>query len=161
LAEASSMLLCVRSLAFLWLGFFSSLQEPQTPPPAPPQAANSTPPFSEARHLSEIGKYDEAIAQLEALRNQTPPPAGLSHELGIAYYKKSDYANAILNFQKALTENPSDSEATQLVGICLYLAGRTSEAIPYLQKVLTWYPSANVDAAYILGVSYIQNKQYD
>ncbi|HTP69495.1 MAG TPA: tetratricopeptide repeat protein [Dongiaceae bacterium] len=118
-------------------------------------------PFAEPRHLAEIGKFDEAITQLEAMRSQTPAPPGLPHELGIAYYKKNDYANAIPNFEKALAENPNDGEATQLIGICLYLAGRPGAAIPYLQKVLTWYPRANVDAAYILGVSYIQNKQYD
>ena len=155
------MPLLVNSLAFVWL--FLPLQSPasQTPQTPPPQAAESASPFAEARHLSEIGKHDQAIAQLEALKGQTPPLAGLSHELGIAYYKKSDYANAILNFQKALAENPNDDEATQLIGLCLYLAGRPGEAIPYLQKVLTWYPRANVDAAYILGVSYIQNQQFD
>jgi len=150
-----------KSLALLWLALLPQTQVPQTAQSQPEQTANTDSPFAEARHLSEIGKYDEAITQLESLRSSTPPPAGLARELGIAYYKKSDYANAILNFQKALAENPNDGEATQLTGICLYLAGRTGEAIPYLQKVLTWYPRANVDAAYILGVSYIQNKQYD
>jgi len=152
------MPLFVKFLAFFWLGLLPQSPAAQTPPQ---QSASSTSPFAEPRHLSEIGKYDEAIAQLEAMRTQTPSPAGLSHELGIAYYKKNDYANAVTNLQKALSENPGDGEATQLIGICLYLAGRPGEAIPYLQKVLTWYPRANVDAAYILGVSYIQNKQYD
>ncbi|HTZ30969.1 MAG TPA: tetratricopeptide repeat protein [Methylomirabilota bacterium] len=151
----------VKSLAFLWLALLPQTRVPPAAQSQPQQTAGAESPFDEARHLSEIGKYDEAIAQLEALRNQTPPPAGVARELGIAYYKKSDYANAVLNFQKALAEDPNDGEATQLTGICLYLAGRPGEAIPYLQKVLTWYPRANVDAAYILGVSYIQNKQYE
>jgi len=149
--------LFLRSLAFLFLALF-----PQSQPTTPaPQTVTPEAPFSDARHLLEIGKYDEAIAQLEAMKTQTPPPPGLSHELGIAYYKKSDYANAVTNFQKELAENPDDGEATQLIGLCLYLSGRPGEAIPYLQKVLAWYPRANVDAAYILGVSYIQNNQYD
>lgn len=138
---------------------FTTLQP--SPRQEPAKAAAESSPFAEARHLTEIGKFAEAITQLEAMRSQTPTPAGLSRELGIAYYKKSDYANAIPNLEKALTENPNDGEATQLIGICLYLAGRSGAAIPYLQRVLTWYPRANVDAAYILGVSYIQNKQYD
>ena len=150
------------SLTFVWLGMLpQSPQQPQTSPAPQQQTSSPDSPFREARHLSEIGKYDEAITQLETMRGQTPAPTGLSHELGIAYYKKNDYANAILNFQKALAEDPKDGEATQLIGICLYLAGRPGQAIPYLEKVLTWYPRANVDAAYILGVSYIQNSQYD
>src|SRR3974390_1298232 len=155
------MLFFVKSLALLWLGLLPQSQASRAPQVSQPPATDSASPFAEARHLSDIGKYDEAIAQLERLRSQTPPPAGLWAELGIAYYKKSDDANAIPNFEKALAENPGEGEATQLIGICLYLAGRPGAAIPYLQKVLTWYPRANVDAAYILGVSYIQNKQYD
>lgn len=155
------MPLVAKSLTFLLLGLLPPSQAAQVPQTPQQHSLPAASPFEEARHLSEIGKFDEAVALLEAMRSQTPPPVGLSHELGIAYYKKNDYANAILNFQKALVENPNDGEATQLIGICLYLAGRPGDAIPYLQKVLTWYPRANVDAAYILGVSYIQNKQYD
>ena len=47
-----------------------------------------------------------------------------------------------------------------MTGLSLYLSGKPAEAIPYLEKVQTWYPRANVDAAYILGVAYIQTKQY-
>ncbi|HEX6880805.1 MAG TPA: tetratricopeptide repeat protein, partial [Terriglobales bacterium] len=35
------------------------------------------------------------------------------------------------------------------------------QAIPLLEKVQTWYPQANVDASYILGICYIQTKDYD
>jgi len=117
-------------------------------------------PFADIDRLLEKGKYDDAITQLEAMQNQSPPPKGLAHELGVAYYKKNDFPKAIASLQKALTENPEDGEATQLLGLSLYLGGKPSEAIPYLQKVQSWYPRANVDAAYILGVAYIQTKQY-
>ena len=124
------------------------------------ESGASVNPFAEADHLLQLGKFSEAITQLEAMQTQTPPPKGLSRELGIAYYKKSDFVNAIVNFQKALTENPNDSEVIQLTGLSLYLAGKPGEAIPYLEKVQTWYPRANVDASYILGVACIQTKQY-
>ena len=32
--------------------------------------------------------------------------------------------------------------------------------IPLLEKVQTWYPRANVDASYILGLCYVQTKNY-
>jgi tetratricopeptide (TPR) repeat protein len=143
-------------LSVLLVAGVQPLAAQQQSQPAP--AATS--PFAEAQHLLDVGKFSEAITQLEALETQSPPPQGLSHELGVAYYKKGDYSNAILNLQKALTENLKDNEAIQLIGICLYLAGRPAEAIPYLQKVNSWYPRANVDASYILGIAYIQNKQY-
>jgi tetratricopeptide (TPR) repeat protein len=116
--------------------------------------------FTEARRLSEQGKYDDAIAELQGLAARNPPPAGLSHELGTAYYKKADYLKAAGYLKQALSENPKDDEAIQLLGLSYYLAGRPSEAIPYLEKVQTWYPRANVDASYILGICYIQSKNY-
>jgi len=118
------------------------------------------PAFASARKLMELGKYSEAIGELEDLEKKDPPPKGLSHELGVAYYKKSDYIRAIQYLQKAQSEDPNDSEAIQLMGLSLYLAGKPGEAIPYLEKVQTWFPRANVDAAYILGVAYIQTKRY-
>jgi len=117
-------------------------------------------PFAASRRLLEQGKFTEAIDSLNALAKSAPDLKGLSRELGIAYYRKGDYLNAVLNFQRALKENPDDAEATQLTGLSLYLAGKPGDAIPYLEKVQSWYASANVDASYILGVSYIQSKNY-
>jgi len=130
---------------------------PQNPASGP---TDSVSPFASARTLLKLGKYDEAITELETLRQHNPQPAGLSHELGMAYYRKGDYVNAVLSLRAAQKENPKDEEAIQLTGLSLYLAGKPGEAIPYLEKVQAWYPEANVDASYILGVAYIQTKKY-
>jgi tetratricopeptide (TPR) repeat protein len=132
----------------------------KAPQAARQEAEPSSSPFAEVERLLQLGKFSQAIAQLEAMQKKTPPPKGLARELGIAYYKESDFVNAIVNLERALEENPEDAEATQLTGLSLYLAGKPGAAIPYLEKVQTWYPHANVDGAYILGVAYIQTKQY-
>ena len=139
-----------------------ALQEPAQPIEAPKPAQGPSPDsaFADARRLLQQGKYDEALAQLQALAVKWSDLKGLSHELGIACYKKGDHLRAVEYFKKALEENASDSEAIQLMGLSYYLAGRPSEAIPLIEKVQTWYPSANVDAAYILGICYIQTKDY-
>ena len=124
------------------------------------QAVSLDPALSEARRLSEQGKFDEAIGKLEALALKDPEMQGLAHELGVTYYKKRDYLKAVASFKKALEEDSSDNEAVQLMGLSYYLAGRPAEAIAPLEKVQTWYPSANVDAAYILGICYVQTKDY-
>jgi tetratricopeptide (TPR) repeat protein len=129
-----------------------------SPDSAPYQLAATE--FGEARRLLQQGKYDEAIAALHQLETTHPGMKGLSHELGAAYYKKGDYASAIASLKKGLEENPADSEAEQLLGLSYYLSQRPAEAIPELEKVQTWYASANVDAAYILGICYIQVKDY-
>src|SRR5215475_5468969 len=123
-------------------------------------SAQGDSPFAPAQKLMEQGKFAEAVAALEELGKSNPDLKGLSKELGIAFYREADYFNAVVYLQRAIGENPEDSEAIQLTGLSLYLAGKPGEAIPYLEKVQSWYANANVDASYILGVSYIQTKNY-
>ncbi len=125
------------------------------------QTTSPTDPFAAARKLAQQGKYDEAIQTLQQLKTQTPPPQGIAHELGITYYKKGDFLNAISALTEATQQNSADNEAVQLLGLSYYLAGRPQQAIPLLEKVQTWYPQANVDASYVLGICYIQTKNYD
>ena len=132
----------------------------ENPPPAVksmPQTAES--PLAEPQRLMREGKYDDAISQLQGMLTR-PSLKGVSRELGLAYFKKGEYLPAIASFKKALEEDREDREATQLLGLSYYLAGRPAEAIPFLEKVQSWFPRANVDAAYILGIAYIQTKDY-
>jgi tetratricopeptide (TPR) repeat protein len=128
----------------------------------PTQPVTSAPvdEFAHVRQLLGQGKYDDAIAELQHLSGAQPGLKGVAHELGTAYYKKSDYLRALDWFRKALQENPADREVTQLLGMSYYLSGKPADAIPLLEKVQEWYPRANVDAAYILGQCYIQIKDY-
>jgi len=112
------------------------------------------------RKLMQEGKFDEAISDLQALETRHPEAKGLDLELGTAYYKKSDFPKAIDYLKKASLADPGNGEATQLLGLSYYLGGHPAEAIPLLEKVQGWYPRANVDAAYILGICYIQTKDY-
>ncbi|MGH9502586.1 MAG: tetratricopeptide repeat protein [Terriglobales bacterium] len=123
-----------------------------------PEPADSD--FAPARTLLQQGKYDEAVSELSDLAAKKPGLKGLSHELGTAYYRKGDYIQAIESFKRALVEDANDKEAVQLLGLSYYLSGRPGEAIPLLERVQGWYPRANVDATYILGLCYIQTKDY-
>jgi tetratricopeptide (TPR) repeat protein len=157
----------LHSLAILGVATLSAArsahQSAQSPKPALPVENNSglaNDYFDQARRLLQQGKYDDALAALHDIEAQHPATKGLSRELGVAYYKKGDYLNAITYLRKAREENPDDAEAVQLVGLSFYLAGRPADAIAPLEKVQAWFPSANVDAAYILGICYIQTKDY-
>jgi len=116
--------------------------------------------LEQATQLMQQGKNDEALAVLEGLAAAEPARRGVGRQIGIVYYRKNDFLKAAASFKKALEEDPGDNEAVQLLGLSYYLAGRPAEAIGPLEKVQTWYPSANVDASYILGICYLQTKDY-
>jgi tetratricopeptide (TPR) repeat protein len=127
------------------------------------QNAQAGPPdasLGQATLLIQQGKHDAALTLLESIAAADPARRGVSRQIGIAYYRKNDFMKAAASFKKALEEDPGDNEAVQLLGLSYYLAGRPAEAIEPLEKVQTWYPSANVDAAYILGICYLQTKDY-
>jgi tetratricopeptide (TPR) repeat protein len=129
-------------------------------PDVPSQSVHTDLDFAEARKLLQQGKYDEAVSRLSDLGVKNPATKGLSFELGTAYYQKADYVRAIDSLKKALAEDPENKEGIQLLGLSYYLSGRPAEAIPPLEKAQAWYPRANVDASYILGLCYIQTKDY-
>ena len=150
---------CFRCVACCGLLAAAQIAEARTQ-----SAASATAPadasFEQVHHLAEQGKFDEALAALNGIASADPSRKNLAHEFGVTYYRKGDYLAAVTYLKRTINENPADQEAVQLTGLSLYLAGKPAEAIPYLEKVQSWYPSANVDAAYILGVAYIQTKQY-
>jgi len=143
----------------------SALGQESSAPSAPtPQASGagqtSEPAVEGARRLVQQGKFDEALAELHTIEAAHPAMKGLAHQFGVTYYKKSDFMNAIASLKKAQQESPDDGEAVQLLGLSYYLSGHPAEAIGPLEQVQTWFPIANVDAAYILGICYIQTKDY-
>jgi len=147
--------------ALLWgLSAIGIGQQPASEiPSAPAQAIPSE--FGDAQKLMQQGKVDEAITKLQTVEARDPATKGLALELGTAYYKKSDYQKAIEYLKKATAADPASDEATQLLGLSYYLGGHPADAIPLLEKVQGWYSRANVDASYILGICYIQTKNYD
>jgi tetratricopeptide (TPR) repeat protein len=150
----------VKPVAFLLIGLLAGQEDAAVRQNENPAGVLHSSPFAQIERLLGLGKYSEAIAELESLAAKNPQMPGLAHQMGIAYYKKGDYLNAIASLKKALAEDPGDNEALQLLGISNYLAGRPADAIAPLEKVQTWYPTANVDAAYILGMCYMQTKDY-
>ena len=148
------------TLASSFLPAQSASPSASAPPQSLAAASSPVPDFAAVQKLTRQGKYDEALALLQSMGSTSPKPAGLAHATGMVYYSKGDVLKAAEYFKQAIAENPNDKEAVQLLGLSYYRAGRPNEAIPYLEQVQSWYPQANVDASYVLGVSYIQAKDY-
>lgn len=128
---------------------------------AQPSRSPKAPEVQEASALINLGKFDEAIGKLNMLRNRNPEPEGTEHELGVAFYRRGDFAAAQTAFAKAMEADPTDAEAVQLRGLSLFQLGRPADAIPYLKQVRSWIGSANVDANYVLGLCYMHTQNYD
>src|SRR5882672_7419456 len=92
-----------------------------------------------ARQLLDHGKIDEGMVVLKELSARQPGLKGLAHAWGVAYYKKSNYSQAVPYLQEALKESPNDKEAVQLLGLSYYFSGKTADAIPLLERSQSWY----------------------
>ena len=111
--------------------------------------------------MLQQGKIDEAIEKLQTVAGRDPATKGLYLELGMAYYKKSDFPQAIEYLKRATAADPANSEAVQFLALSYYAGGHPAEAIPLLEKLQGSFSSPNVDSSYILGTCYIQTKDYE
>lgn len=66
--------------------------------------------FEKANNAYKEGKYDEAISLYKELSNSDKQSATVFYNLGNAYFKKSELANALLNYERAYRLQPSDKD---------------------------------------------------
>ncbi len=133
----------------------STLATPQ------PNEENAIDPLQASKRLIEENQLDAAIAALRSIQQSHPETKGLDYQLGLALYRKDEFAEAQAAFAKAMDEDPSNREAVQLRGLSLFQIGRPAEAIPFLKQVQSWIGSANVDSNYVLGLCYMHTQKYD
>jgi len=75
--------------------------------------------------------------------------------------KAGKYAEAISNYQQALTLEPNNEKALCQFGFLLHTAGKDAEAIPYLQKLTSCTSTYAVNGLNLLGSIYDNSKQTD
>jgi tetratricopeptide (TPR) repeat protein len=118
----------------------------------------------QAQSLLNAGQIDSAIEMLNVASRFKPTDAQVKHLLGLAYYRKSDYAHAIEHLSVTVRQMPENSrqyrEEVQILGLSHYLLGHIREAIPYLEQLSQWSPNST-EIAYSLGISYIQTRNPD
>ncbi len=108
---------------------------------------------------------DDALIQAQQEAVKANPNAPTPHfNLGVAYFKASQYDLAIPEFQKYLQLNPKDQQAKELLesseGISAYLGKKYADAVNHLNAVLKLNP-INPNANLLLGKAYIQLNQYE
>lgn len=78
---------------------------------ASPVPAQTDARFAKANQAYADGKFKEAITDYEAMVRSGERTANLFYDLGNAYFRTSDFARAILNYERALSLQPNHPEA--------------------------------------------------
>src|ERR1700731_760536 len=73
--------------------------------------AQTDPQFAKANQEYAQGHFKEAIGSYETLARSGQWSANLFYDLGNAYFRTSDFGNAILNYERALVLDPRHPEA--------------------------------------------------
>ena len=138
----------------------TSAQSPAAEPTRDGTQTSDASALAAANVLLDRGEVDKALVALKDLQSSNPHVKGLDRALGVAYYRVPDYLHASAYLDKAMASDPDDKEAVQLLGLSYFFTGKPKNAIPLLERVQGWYPTAHVDASYVLGICYVQTMAY-
>ena len=110
------------------------------------------------------GNYDELIRYASTALKSTPPPQNsdeIQLLLGDAYYQKELYKEAAENFDRyaAVRKGRIEPALQYKIGFANYKTGDFKGAIANLKNVAVLRDSLGQNAAYHLGLSYIQANQ--
>ena len=115
---------------------------------------------SEAMTEGQHGRFDASLAKLREAEKTEPTLLTVQYLMGIDYYRKKDYAQAIGRFRKTVELDPRFALATYYLGLSYGLAGDFDAAIANLEKALDLDPT-NFSAAFDLGAAYLRQKRVE
>ncbi len=98
-------------------------------------------------------RLDQAIRYFQTARRLAPKLAGLDLDLGLAYYQKKDFKDAIPEFSAVLETDPQNLQARYLMGLCYFVLDQYAEVIRALQPLWT-HESRNLAYLFVMGISY-------
>jgi ribosomal protein S12 methylthiotransferase accessory factor len=87
--------------------------------------------------LQDLGRYDEAIEALEQGRAEDDERPDLHNMLGVCWYKKENYHQAIVHFQRAVELNPASAMDYANLGVNHRRIGNRDEAIHFFTLALS------------------------
>lgn len=99
--------------------------------------------------LSQMGLYDEAIDVLELGCQEDDERPDLHNLLGVCYFKKDQYEQAITHFKRAVELNPASAMDYANLGVNYERLGKTEEAIQFFTLALTMDDSLDFAREYL------------
>jgi len=116
--------------------------------------SEKSPRFNEASFYAAVAEYqlgetDKALGDLSALKAAMPLYEVYSN-IGVAYLKKKQYAEAIAHLKPALDASPRDTDVSFNLGLAYFLSGDPKSAAATLKSEIERRP-ADGEALYILS----------
>ncbi len=108
--------------------------------------------------LVALGRFDEAITQYHIALAEAPGSPELRLDLGLAYYKRGDFAGAAAQFASLHKDDLGDLRVATLLGNCQVQLGLVDQALALLEPLEKANPD-NLDLEWALGTALIRAGQ--
>ncbi len=99
--------------------------------------------------LSQLGRYDEAIAVLNLGRKEDDERPDLHNLLGVCYFKKDEYEKAIEHFKRCVELNPASAMDYANLGVNYTRLEKNEEAVQFFTLALTMDPTLDFAQEYL------------
>lgn len=114
--------------------------------------------LARAEQLFANGDQDGVIRLLGPWVAKDPKLAEAQHGMGLAYYQKPDFPNAIRHLSMAFRLEPENSPAwrqtVEILAMAYYFSNRAQDALPLLEMASAW-STENTDFQYTLAMAYL------
>lgn len=109
--------------------------------------------LEEALISIRAGRAEQAVLQLEAMREKQPESAAVHHYLGLAYEKQERHSAAVRSLERALELEPARTAALAPLGWSQFYLGRSEDARNSFMRYLEVAPG---DAQARLGLGLVE-----
>ncbi len=123
-------------------------------------------PFNSADHLKrallfiETDAFDEARAEIEAVKKLTPHHPGILYTRGLLHFHQKNYKDAESDLQEALKFASKDANVLYYIAMTHYVQGHEKQARHYFNQFLTVQPNA-IEPRLALATLYLQAREYE
>ena len=131
---------------------------PQASPAQQPPESEYAKALTQAEELFAKADQDGVIRLLGPWAAKNPKLAEAQHGLGLAYYQKPDFPNAIRHLSVAFrleSENsPTWRQTVEILAMAYYFSNRAKDALPLLEMAAVWTKD-NTNFQYTLAMAYL------
>ncbi len=94
--------------------------------------------------------WSQALDLLNKAEKLAPSVSGIRLNIGLVYYRQSEFRSAIAPFESVVRDYPDSVQARYLLGLCYFFTDRDADAVRALQDL--WpQESEDLNYLYVLG----------